>query len=177
MQKRVASVITAVCLLCCCLTPAAAAEPVGEMRVRLHSDVAGRTRDDIADHIEILSDNLIIEPVRKWPVSVYDYAGTPEFGRLKAGRIYYIYYDLVPAEGYVLPDNVADADLKIECGKGVSVYSVQIVKKAAREDTGAGGSDKGLMIYAAVTVDGSFFQRVVGRLYDIYLKIKAWSLY
>ena len=37
--------------------------------------------------------------------------------------------------------------------------------------------EKGLRIQARVVVDGRLFQRITGFLYDIYLKIRAWSLY
>ena len=178
MLKRTMSALLAVCLLCCCLLPAAAAKPTGRIALKLNSDVAGCLYLNSDNFIEILSDNVILDPDRNAPVSVSDYAGTVNFCPLEAGRTYYVSYELVAADGYELPEKLNDGDVQIECGKGVTVLSTQITRKSVRGDDGVIDNAKGLLIRSKIVVDSNrFYKRVFGFLYDIYLKIRAWSLY
>ena len=84
---------------------------------------------------------------------------------------------LSAADGFELPDKLRDGDLLIECEKGVKVISSQIVYARIRQSDGSFTDFKGLNIYAQVTVDGNFLQRIAGFFFDAYLKIRAWSLY
>lgn len=180
MLKKTVCALLALCVLSCCLLPASAAalRPTGEIRLKLNSDVAGCLYLNSNNFIEILSDNVILNPDRDAPVSVSDYAGTVYYCPLEAGRTYYVSYSLVAADGYVLPEKLSDGDVTIECGKGVTVYSVQITTKNVRNDEGVIETSKGLQIHASVVVDSNhFWERIFGFLYDIYLKIRAWSLY
>ena len=178
MLKKTMSALLIVCLLSCCLLPAFAAQPTGEIRLKLNSEVAGCLYLNSDCFIEILSDNVILDPERDAPVSVSDYAGTVNFCPLEAGRTYYVSYELVAADGYVLPEKLNEGDVKIECGKGVTVLSTQITRKSVRNDEGVIDSSRGLLIRSRIVVDSNhFWKRVFGYLYDIYLKIRAWSLY
>ena len=177
MTKRVFSVLLAVFMICCCVLPAFARSELGTVRVKLNSDVAGYTENDVAQFIEIQSDNVVSGRRDGGPVFVADYSGTPEFGALVAGRTYFIDYALVAAEGFVLPDKLEDGDVEIKCGKGISVYHTAIVSGPYRDEAGEMHDYKGLRIQAKVVVDGNVFQRVIGVIHDVILKIRAWSLY
>ena len=178
MLKKSLAVLLSMCAVLCCMLPAAAAqEDMGVIRVTLHSDIAGLTENDTEKLIEIRSDNVVYTTLPCGPVSISDYAGTMETGVVKAGRSYTIDYYLDPAEGYTLPETLTDGDVEIECGKGVTVISTQITTDARRDDNGNFTNRRALHIYAVVVVDGSILQRIVGWLYDIYLKMRAWSLY
>ena len=177
MTKKIFSVLLAVFMVCCCLLPAFAQSELGTVRVKLNSDVAGYTENDIAQFIEIKSDNVVSSLQDGGPVSVADYSGTPEFGALVAGRTYFIDYAMVAAAGYTLPDKLEDGDVEIECGKGVSVYHVVITSGPYRDEAGVMQNYKGLRIQAKVVVDGNAFQRIIGWIHDVILKIEAWSLY
>ena len=179
MLKKSIGILLAVCILSCCLLPAAAAaRPTGVITLKLKSDVAGCLYLNSDNFIEITSDNVVLNTNRTAPVSVSDYAGTVNYCPLKAGRTYDVSYDLIAADGYELPDRLTDGDVQIECDKGVTVYSVQIAKANIRDESGEVKSFKGLLIRASVVVDSNnFLQRVFGYLYDICLKIRAWSLY
>lgn len=177
MLKKGIGILLAVLVLCFCMLPAAAQSETGVITVRLNSDVAGCTARNVEQLIEIKSGNVVYSTDRSDPVSVSDYAGTPDNGALRAGRTYNIYYLLSAAEGYALPETVTEDNVKIECGKGVDVISVQITEGTYREESGALTTRRGLMIYAAVVVDGNVLQRVTGWLHDLILKIRAWSLY
>ena len=178
MLKKAVSALLVLCMLSCCLLPAAAAQPTGVITLKLKSDVAGCLYLNSGNFIEITSDNVALNAQRDAPVSISDYAGTVEYCPLKAGRTYYVSYSLVAAEGYELPDQLTDGDVQIECDKGVTVLSAQIVRANYHGENGETIPFKGLLIRAAVVVDSNhFWQRIFGRLYDIYLKIRAWSLY
>ena len=178
MLKKAICALLAICVLSCCLLPAAAAQPTGVIAVKLKSDVAGCLYLNSDNFIEIASDNVVLNPERAAPVSVSDYAGTVNYCPLEAGRTYYVSYELVAAEGYELPDWLNEGDVQIECDKGVTVYSVQIVRANKHDENGEVTHFKGLLIRASVVVDSNhFWKRVFGYLYDIYLKIRAWSLY
>ena len=177
MLKKILSVLLAACVMSCCLLPAFAQSELGTIRVKLNSDVAGYTENDIDRFIVIQSDNVVSSQQDGGPVSVADYAGTPEFGALVAGRTYFIDYAMVAADGYTLPDKLEDVNVEIECGKGVSVYHTAIVSGPYRDETGEMHEYKGFRIQAKVVVDGNAFQRIIGVIHDLILKIEAWSLY
>ncbi len=177
MLKRTIGLLLTVLVLCFCLLPAAAQNETGVITLRLNSDIDGRTKWDVEQLIEIKSGNVVYSTYRTAPVSVSDYAGTPDSGKLKAGRTYNIHYQLSAAEGYELPETVTADNVKIECGKGVKVHAVQITRGTYREENGALVTCRGLLIYASVVVDGNIFQRVIGWFHDLILKAKAWSLY
>ena len=176
-MKKILSLLLAACLLGCCLLPAFAAEPVGKVSVRLNSNIAGCTRADYEQMFEIVSGNVVYSFRSSGPVSISDYAGTPEYAHMTAGRTYYLDYVLDAAEGYEFPEKLADEDLEIECGEGVRVYNKSIVVGPYREENGEIVRYKGLRIQASVVVDGNVIQRIIGFFTDMILKIKAWSLY
>ncbi len=177
MVKKSVSLILAVCSLCCLLLPAAA-DNTGVISVKISSDIAGLTENDAEKLIEIKSPGIIYSARGDGPVSFSDYAGTSFDGELTAGRVYYIDYMLTAAEGYTLPDKIEEGDIDIECGRGVKVISAQIVTAKIREgDTAEFTEFRGLKIFAEVTVDSNIFQRIAGFIYDMILKIRAWSLY
>ena len=177
MLRKTLSLIIAGLMLCFILLPAAAAD-VGPVSVKINSNLAGKTENDVDAFIEIKSGNVVLRAIHGGPVSVADYAGTAYFDEaLVAGRTYDITYCLCPADGYELPEKLAEGDLEIECGKNVSVFQKTIAVGHDRNDDGTFNDDREIMIRAKVTVDGNAFQRVIGWFYDLILKIKAWSLY
>ena len=179
MLKKTISVLLILCALSgCLLIPASAESDAGVISVRLKSDVAGCLYLNSDNFIEILSDNVILDPYRAAPVSVSDYAGTVDFCPLVAGRTYFVSYELVAADGFTLPEELTEDNIKIECDKGVTVLSTHITKKSIRNEDGTMETSQGLLIRSRLVVDSNhFYKRVFGFLYDVYLKIRAWSLY
>lgn len=177
MLKKTVCVLLCALIACCCLTPAAAAEDAGVITLRINSDIAGSTARDTERLIEVVSGNVVPGTPKNSPVHVSDYAGTPTDEILVAGRAYNIRYNLSAAEGFELPEKVTADNVKIECGKGADVYHVAITKGTYREESGEPVTYRGLQIYAVVTVDGNAFQRLIGWIHDLILKIRAWSLY
>ena len=178
-MKKTLSVLLAACLLLCCTPVFAAGSPaaVGAVRLRVRSDIAGCTRNHYTDIVEILSGNVAYDTSGDGPVFIANYAGAGEYAHMDAGRTYDITCTLVAAEGYALPDPADGLDLQIDCGKGATVISAEIVSVNRRTDDGQTVPFRGLRIFARVTVDGTVFQRIVGWFTDLILKIKAWSLY
>ena len=177
MKKKTVAVLLALIAVLCCVQPAAALQQTGVIRVRLNSDIAGLTENNAKKLIELKTDNVVYRAEHGGPISISDYGGTMEQGTLVAGRTYYFYYMLQAADGYELPDALNDGDVEIECGKGVTVINTSITRGHYRNDDGTFDDVKGLMIYAAVVVDGNVVQRIIGVIHDVILKIKAWSLY
>lgn len=177
MPKKTVAALLALCLLCLCALPAAAKNE-NVISVKINSDIAGLSEVDVEKLFEIKSDNMIYCTKPSGPIHIADYAGTAVMGKLKAGRTYYLYYTMEPAEGFTMPEKLTDENLEIECEKGARVISAQIVTFAYRIDENTIDHDsKGVMIYAAVVVDSNPFQRFFGIIYDVILKIRAWSLY
>ena len=175
MRKKILSLLLAVCALGACLLPAAAQSAPAPVKVKLNSAIAGLTYQNTAQLIELQSDNVVCRA--EGAVSVSDYAGTVDFGPIVAGRTYFISYDLSPAAGFTLPEPLKAGDVEIACEKGVTVYSVQLVTAPIRNDDGTFTQVKGICINAKVVAQGNFLQRIAGVVYDVYLKLRAWSLY
>ncbi|MBQ7595165.1 MAG: hypothetical protein IJU45_00710 [Clostridia bacterium] len=177
MLKKTISVLLVICSLFLLMTPVSALKETGVISLKLNSDIAGLTYADSEQLFEIKSDNVVYSKTHEFPVSVSDYAGTSSRDTIVAGRTYYIDYSLSAADGYVLPEKLEKGDVEIECGKGVKVLNTQIVTGNYRQPNGEMLTVKGLNVTAKVLVDGNIFQRIAGFFYDIYLKIRAWSLY
>ena len=177
MKKKVLSVLLSLLIVCSCLLPAVALKECGTISVRLNSNIAGLTKNDVQKLIELRSDNVKYGIRTSEPIGIANYAGSSENGKLVAGRSYTISYYLSAADGYVLPDQLSDSSLDISCGKGVSVISKSIVTSNIRLEDGSFDEVKGIRIFASVVVDGNFFQRLTGLFYDFFLKVKAFQLY
>ena len=137
MLKKAVSIFLVICTFCFCLVPAAAKNEFGAASIRLNSNLDGCTEKDTERFIEIRSENVVYNMMFSGPVSVSDYSGTGEQGKLKAGRTYYVTYNLDAASGYELPEKLDDSNLIIECGKGVTVISRQISSAPVRNEDGS----------------------------------------
>ncbi len=141
--------------------------------LHLRSDLDGVRPEEYTRFAEIESGVLDFNTVtRTDPVYVSDYAGTAlsDTDEMKAGREYVVYCDLFPVNGFVLPETKEELDVQFDCGKGVRVITWNVTR---------GGKDglRVVNVMAAVKVDGNLFQRIIGWIYDRYLKLRAWSLY
>ena len=177
MIKKTLCVILALFSLLCCLTPASAQREMGKISVKLRSDIAGVTEEETEKLIELKSDNVVFSYESGTPVSFYDYAGSVYNEPAVAGRKYGVDYLLEAAEGFTLPEKIEAGDLDIECDSGVRVISASIVSARKRDADGDFYTFTGLRITAEILADGNLFERIAGFFYDIYLKIRAWSLY
>ena len=143
--------------------------------LHLKSDLDGVKPDEYEKFADVNCDIVVFDTREgKEPVYASDFAGSMYTDALKAGRTYSVYYVFIPANGYELPEKLDENNLKIECDKGVTVYDCAITSDPSREQP---EEQHAVRIFAQVKVDGNIFQRIFGRLYDIYLKIRAWSLY
>ena len=178
-MKKLISLTLILCVLFGCLAlPAAAQDENGPISLRLNSDIAGCTRMDVDKLIEIRSPQVTFYPYGDSPIYITNYAGGSEYAHMDAGRTYGITYTLVAADGYTLPEELADGYVVFDCGKGVDVVYCKVIEirhpdAAPREDL----RTRALRIIADVVVDGTALQRVIGWFRDIILKIRAWSLY
>ena len=175
MFRKTLAVILALCAAFCWVVPAFAADDIGTISVKLNSDIDGYTSDDTDKLIEVKSDNVVLGG-RADPVYAADYGGTDYDGAFKAGRTYSVYYCLVTANGSLLPPTADELDIEYELGKGVKVITAQVVTKPGPAGD-LTNTDRGIRIFARVTVDGNAIQRFFGLIADIILKIQAWSLY
>ena len=177
MKKAHLCFFLVICIIGLCVMPASAENECGPISVKLNSNIAGLTRNDVQKLIEVKTGHITYGIRNGEPIHIADYAGTAESGVLIAGRTYFITYTLSAAEGYALPAQMPDNSIKITSDKGVSVLSCQIVTAPSRNENGTLETNKGIQIYAQVVVDGNIFQRIIGLFHDYILKIKAWSLY
>ena len=178
MMKKAFSVLLAACLLVLCAIPAVAEDAsdptdLGVISLKLNSDVGGFTDSDFDKLIEINSGSVVCSNI--W---FYDYAGTTILDdKIVAGRSYTADYLLSAAPGFEMPESIDDLDVRIECGEGVKVINVSVTYSKIRNEDGEFEIHHNLKVFAKVLVDGSAFQRIIGRIVDIFLKIRAWSLY
>ena len=176
-SKKLLCIVLSLLFAALSVSLCAASADVGVVSVKLNSDIAGKTSADVDSLIELKSGSVVLHAIHGEPVSASDYAGTPYYDAFVAGRTYYISYCLCPADGYELPDELTDENLMIECGKNVTVYSKAITESHTRNENGGFDVEKALRIQASVLVDGNVFQRIIGWINDLILKIRAWSLY
>lgn len=178
MKKLLCAALAACLLLTCLLLPAAAQTEEGPISLRLNSDIAGCTRMDVDKLIEIRSPQVTWYPYGDSPIYITNYVGYGEFAHMDAGRTYGITYTLVAADGYTLPEELAEGDVVFDCGKGVDVVYCKVVEirrpDSAEEEN---PRTRALKIVANVVVDGTVLQRVIGWFRDVILKIRSWSLY
>ena len=176
-MKKLLSFTLIFVLTLCCFTPPAAAEPAcGTIRVRLNSDVAGCTEQDVDRLIELLSPQVTWYNNPIGPVSVADYVGGSFDVRMEPGREYAVTYMLQAAEGYELPAALAEGDVEFECGKGVKVVYCKTAEMAV-PNADKYARTRAIRIIAKVIPDCTFAQRIVGLIKDIILKIRSWQLY
>ena len=179
MKKRVIAFLTACLLRYAFVLPAAAADGgTQKISLCLRSDVAGCTEDDGDKLLEIRSPQVKLRAVNG--IYISHAAGGSLFGaRMEPGRRYTLEYALVAADGCTLPETVAEGDVELECGKGVSVVSCRIVEyyTGRRNDDGSHITERTLMIVANVVTDSTVLQRVVGWFRDLWLRIRWWQLY
>lgn len=171
----------AACLLLTCLLPAAAQTEEGPISLRVNSDVAGCTKKDYEQIVEILSPQVTYyygASADGIPIHIANYAGGTEHAHMEAGRNYAVTCVLQAAEGYTLPETLSDGDVVFDCGKGVDVVYCKVVEirrpDSAEEEN---PRTRALKIVANVVVDGTVLQRVIGWFRDVILKIRSWSLY
>lgn len=180
-MKKLIAVILAVCsFFCFPLLPARARAVGNVISLRLNSNIAGCTRADAEKLLEIRSAQVDYYKENGYAIFIADCAGGGEHAHMDAGRTYVITYTLAAAEGYTLPETLSDGDVSLECGKGVSKVSFDIIELWNTDPSAAPGEAKTtrvLRITAKVVVDGTPIQRVIGWLKDLFLKIRSWSLY
>ena len=179
-MKKLISLTLAVCVLLGCLLPlaSAAAEPEGPIILRINSDVAGCTQKDYEKIIEIRSPQVTYYPNREYPITIANYAGGGEYAPMEAGRNYTVNCTLVAADGYTLPEELADGDVVFDCGKGAKVVYCKVAEMhVPNPDPHVDERVRVIRIIADIVVDGNPIQRIIGWIRDVILKIRSWQLY
>lgn len=178
-MKKMISLTLILCVLFGCLAlPCAAQTETDVISLRLNSDIAGCTRMDVDRLIEIHSPQVMLDPYGESPIYITSYVGAGEYAPMEAGRTYGISYTLVAADGYTLPEEIADGDVIVDCGKGVDVLHCKIVEiRRPDSDQGVNVRTRALRVIASVVADSNVFQRIIGWIKDLILKISYWSLY
>ncbi|MBP9989785.1 MAG: hypothetical protein KBT46_09850 [Ruminococcus sp.] len=173
MKKIIALLLVLTGLISFNVFPVSAEADIAAM-IELNSNISGYTYQDYEKFVEIKSDKIDFYIPKNSDVAlVADYRGSMYLGDLKPGRTYYIYYYFAPNEGYEIPDELNDSNFKIDCGSGCSVVSLRKVAMYY-------SFEKTIPLIALdtkVVVDGNIFQKIIGRIQDIILKIKSWSPY
>ena len=175
-MKRLTAVILAVCALFCFPPlPARAQADKAVIALRLNSSIAGCTRADADKLLEICCDSVEYYDENGYSISIVNRAGGGEYAHMDAGRTYTITYALAASSGYTLPETLADGDVSLTCGKGVSGVSCLIAEAPNADPTAPGEANttRVLRITAKVIVDGTPLQRVIGWLQDLFLIIRS----
>ena len=159
-------------LVCFALTAGAAGEAAGS--IYIHSDIADLTADDREMLLTVEGLPLAFCETGAPAVLIADAAGTQTMEKIVAGRTYTIYFTLTPVGGSVLPEKVDGSTFAISCGKGASLVSVGKVRFPQAQGQ---ENAEGVQIVAQVRADGNLWERLVGKLIDLWLKVRAWSLY
>ena len=163
---------TFLALVCFALTAGAAAEAAGS--IYIHSDIANLTENDREQLLTVEGLPLAFCETGAPAVLIADAAGTQTTEKIVAGRTYTLYFTLTPVGGYVLPEAVDNSTFSVRCSKGASLLSVGKVRFPQAQDE---ANHEGVQIIAQVRADGNLWERLFGKLADLCLKVRAWSLY
>lgn len=180
MKKLIAVILAACALVCLLLLPIGAQTEENVISLRLNSHIAGCMRSDAEKLIEIRSGHVEYYNENGYAVSIANCAGGGEYAHMDAGRTYVITYTLAASQGYTLPETLSDGDVSLDCAKGVSVISCDIIELQNTDPNsvpGEANTTRVLRITAKVVVDGTAIQKVIGWLRDLLLKIRSWSLF
>lgn len=181
MKKMIAVILAACTLFGFFLLPAAAQNEENAISLRLNSNIAGCTRADADQLIEILSGPVqYCYDEKGYSVFIANCVGGMEGAHMDAGRTYVITYTLEASDGYTLPETLSDGDVSLECANGVSVISCNVIELQNTDQNPAPGdanTTRVLRITAKVVVDGTAIQKVIGWLRDLLLKIRSWTLF
>lgn len=181
MRKLISVILAACALFCSMLVPVVAQNEEKIISLRLNSRIAGCTRADADQLIEILSGPVkYCYDEKGYSVFIANCVGGMEGAHMDAGRTYVITYTLEASDGYALPETLSDGDVLLDCAKGVSVISCGVVEQKNTDPDPAPGeatTARVLRITAKVVVDGTSIQKVIGWLRDLLLKIRSWSLF
>lgn len=170
MKKIIAGLLTVLTLFTAISFTASAAKQTENLSVTLRTDIAGLSYGDYEKLYEITTDEIVINTKSEaLPVFIADYAGDVYLYAMKPGRTYYIEYSFIPAEGYEFPESVSLDDFKVDYSGNCDIYWCGV-------KTGNNGS-RSVSINAKVVVDGNVIQRIIGRISDIIIKLRSWSLY
>ena len=178
MKKTIAGIL-AVCMLLSLCVIFAGAKDDDTIRLRLNSDVAGCTTNDVDKMIEILSGPVEFYHDNSSPVDIANYAGGSEYAHMEAGRSYTVTYALIAKDGYTLPETLSDGDVVFECGKGVKVIYCKVIEMAntnLHPAPGEARTTRLLRVMANVVADGNALQRLIGWIRDIILKIRSFQI-
>lgn len=172
-MKKTLSVLFAAVLLLCVSVPFAAADNGSDdiITIELFSDIAGLSYKDSDRIVKTDSDKIIL---RTENFQISDYAGDVYLDKMKAGRTYYLNFEFVSSDDYIIPTELDAMNLTVSCADGVKEMWKGI-------GTGYNSADTSryhvLMMSTVVKVDGNVFQRVLGSILDFFLKLSAWSPY
>ena len=150
-------------------------EKADDISIRLTNDIAGLDYNDYEKIAIILSDSITYTNTLRYNcIQINDYAGNVYLEKMKPGRTYSVHLSFMPAEGFEFPEELTSSMVNIICEEGCTVWWWG--KTVGTADDGV-SKEYFLSVSAEITVKGNFFQRIFGRLADIFLKIKAWSPY
>lgn len=170
MKKSLSVFFAVIFVASAMLLPVRAQEKIDRLSVSFSDNIVGLTYEDYDKFGVKTSANITFDDD---PILVADYTGSAYLGEIKPGRTYYIYYNFVAADGYELPEEINEKNVSVKCSDGCSVIWFGKTQGAYVD----GKPSYGLMFYTEIKTPGSFFQKFFGKLADIFLKIKSWSLY
>lgn len=171
MKKCISIILALLCTLSLLINPVNAAEVSG-FSAHLHNNVGGCDYNDMDKLLTLNTEHLKFSDTRSSPVQINDYVGNVYLDKMKPGRTYYISYSFVVDDGYTVPE-LTDENIDIICDKGCeALWCLKAYGVNARNE-----KCDCVSLYEKVTVPGNFFQRIFGRLADIFAKMAAWSPY
>lgn len=178
-MKKIVSVLLVVLLAALSLMPFSAAEgrKTADVSVRLFSDLAGLDYRQPEKFAAPLSDGIEFNTFLGLdPVLVCDYAGNMYEGKIKAGRTYTVSVSFEAADGYELPSEISEKNVSVEKDGSIDMLYVSKTGGAYNID-GVMTPHEAVKITYMITVPSNAFQRLIGMLADLFLKIRSWSLY
>ena len=175
-MKKIISLFFAVLFAVSILPVSSFAKEENEKIVlEFYSDVGGKTYLDRESLCTIVSGDVMHNDIYEAyaDVSVSDYSCNSYLDEMKKGRTYYIDYLFLPKEGCDLPEEINDETVSFICEKGCEVIWFGETRGYKKN----GETFRSFSVHTKVNADGNFFQKLFGRIADIFLKIKTWSLY
>ncbi|HBL40738.1 MAG TPA: hypothetical protein DDY98_03890 [Ruminococcaceae bacterium] len=169
-MKKTVSVCVAILLALFPLVLSASATQQANVAAKFTGRLGGMSVADFRRFADLSGGNLIFHTEENDDRTIVcDCTGDLYFDKMIPGRTYTVTFEFAPAPGYAFADEVTEENANFTCEEGSEIVWVRLVRGNQGETY--------LSVCEKVCVPGTWWERIIGKVSDWILRIKAWSLY